>query len=40
MPNTFNPHPQAAVLEAVENQLVGQQAVAVFIDKKNTDRRP
>jgi len=38
MPNNFNPHLQAAVLEVVENQLVEQRAVAVFINKKNTER--
>ncbi len=38
MPKNFNPHLQAAVLEVVENQLVEQQAVAVFINKKNTER--
>ncbi|MEK6698511.1 MAG: hypothetical protein AABZ10_05635 [Nitrospirota bacterium] len=37
MPKNFNPHLQAAVLEVVENQLVEQQAIVVFINKKNTE---
>ncbi len=38
MPNKFNPHLQTAMLEVVENQLVEQQAIAIFINKKNTER--
>jgi hypothetical protein len=38
MSKNLNPHPQAADLEAVENKLIEQHAVAVFINKKNTER--